>query len=461
MSRVKIQSVSSSEREQRVATHSHLHGLGLDEYGTPIPNSKGFVGQCDAREAAGIIVDLIKKKRMAGRAILFVGAPGTGKTAIALGISQELGDNVPFCPMVGSEVYSSEVKKTEILMENFRRAIGIRIKENKEVYEGVVDSIKPIETANTTGGYGKSVSEVQITLESVKNKVTLRLDPTIYEQIQKEKISVGDVIYIEISDGVVHRVGRCDKFVSDADLEADKFVPIPKGEVHKRKEVVQNVTLHDLDLANARPQGSGNDFSSVMSQIIRTKKTEITEKLRADVNKIVNKFIDQGVAELVPGVLFIDEVHTLDIECFAFLNKALESTLAPVVIFATNRGNSKVVGTDIESPHGIPSDLLDRMLIVRTLGYNDNEMKEIIKIRAETEKIQLEDDALDELVNLADKTRNLRYALQLLTPAKILAEVDQREIVEKFDIQEASELFIDPIRSALIIKNDESGKYLT
>lgn len=40
---------------------------------------------------------------------------------------------VPFCPMVGSEVYSSEVKKTEILMEHFRRAIGLRIKENKEV----------------------------------------------------------------------------------------------------------------------------------------------------------------------------------------------------------------------------------------------------------------------------------------------------------------------------------------
>ena len=39
---------------------------------------------------------------------------------------QELGPKVPFCPMVGSEVYSSEVKKTEILMENFRRAIGIR-----------------------------------------------------------------------------------------------------------------------------------------------------------------------------------------------------------------------------------------------------------------------------------------------------------------------------------------------
>lgn len=53
------------------------------------------------------------------------GAPGTGKTALALGIAQELGSKVPFCPMVGSEVYSSEVKKTEVLMENFRRAIGL------------------------------------------------------------------------------------------------------------------------------------------------------------------------------------------------------------------------------------------------------------------------------------------------------------------------------------------------
>ena len=52
------------------------------------------------------------------------GAPGTGKTALALGVAQELGSKVPFCPMVGSEVYSSEVKKTAVLMEHFRRAIG-------------------------------------------------------------------------------------------------------------------------------------------------------------------------------------------------------------------------------------------------------------------------------------------------------------------------------------------------
>lgn len=46
------------------------------------------------------------------------------QTALALAIAQELGNKVPFCPMIGSEVYSAEIKKTEVLMENFRRAIG-------------------------------------------------------------------------------------------------------------------------------------------------------------------------------------------------------------------------------------------------------------------------------------------------------------------------------------------------
>ncbi|EQB77859.1 hypothetical protein CB1_000465071 [Camelus ferus] len=50
------------------------------------------------------------------------------QTALALAIAQELGSKVPFCPMVGSEVYSTEIKKTEVLMENFRRAIGFKLK---------------------------------------------------------------------------------------------------------------------------------------------------------------------------------------------------------------------------------------------------------------------------------------------------------------------------------------------
>ena len=97
-----------------------------------------------------------------------------------------------------------------------------------------------------------------------------------------------------------------------------------------------------------------------MGSMLKPKKTEITDKLRNEVNKVVTKYIDQGIAEMVPGVLFIDEVHMLDIECFTFLNRALESKLSPVVVLATNRGNSTIKGTDVISPHGMPIDLLDR-----------------------------------------------------------------------------------------------------
>jgi len=46
----------------------------------------------------------------------------------------------------------------------------------------------------------------------------------------------------------------------------------------------------------------------MMGQLMKPKMTEITDKLRTEINKVVSKYIDQGVAELVPGVLFIDEV---------------------------------------------------------------------------------------------------------------------------------------------------------
>lgn len=121
---------------------------------------------------------------------------------------------------------------------------------------------------------------------------------------------------------------------------------------------------------------------SIMGQMMKPKKTEITEKLRQEINKVVNKYIDQGVAELVPGVLFIDEVHMLDIECFTYLNRALESSLAPIVVLATNRGMCTIRGTDLVSAHGVPIDLLDRLLIVRTTNYNLEDLVKILSIRA-------------------------------------------------------------------------------
>jgi RuvB-like protein 1 (pontin 52) len=360
--------------------------------------------------------------------------------------------------MVGSEVYSSEVKKTEVLMENFRRAIGLRIKENKEVYEGEVTELTPEETESVTGGYGKSISHVVIGLKTVKGTKQLKLDPTIYDALIKEKVLVGDVIYIEANSGAVKRVGRSDAFATEFDLEAEEYVPLPKGEVHKKKEIVQDVTLHDLDAANARPQG-GQDILSMMGQMMKPRKTEITDKLRQEINKVVNRYIDQGVAELVPGVLFVDEVHMLDMECFTYLNRALESSLAPIVIFATNRGICQIRGTDISSPHGIPVDLLDRLVIIRTLPYTTAEMVQILAIRAQVEGLTVDEESLAYLGEIGDRT-SLRHAVQLLTPAKIVAKTNGRDGISKGDLEDIAELFLDAKASARLLQ-EQPDKYVS
>lgn len=338
-------------------------------------------------------------------------------------------------------------------MENFRRAIGIRIKESKEVYEGEVTELNTEETENPLGGYGKTISHVIIGLKTTKGSKQLRLDPSIYEGLQKEKITKGDVIYIEANSGAVKRVGRSDAFATEYDLDAESYVPLPKGDVHKKKEIVQDVTLHDLDIANVRPQG-GQDIASMMGQIMKPKKTEITEKLRTEINKVVNRYIDQGVAELIPGVLFVDEVHMLDIECFTYLNRALESTLAPIVIFATNRGICTVRGTDIPSPHGVPVDLLDRMLIVRTMPYSLDEMIKIVTIRATIEDIKLEPEALTVLGEIGART-SLRYAVQLLTPSRILSETQGKQAITSEDVKDIDLLFYDAKASARSLAQSE------
>lgn len=110
------------------------------------------------------------------------------------------------------------------------------------------------------------------------------------------------------------------------------------------------------------------------------------------------------------------QVHMLDIECFTYLNRALESTISPYVILATNRGLATIRGTEGDtingegmiSPHGMPIDLLDRCMIVRTLPYAREEILTILGLRAKVEGLKVGDEAREWLADQGVKT-SLRW----------------------------------------------------
>merc|ERR1712190_255746 len=171
-------------------------------------------------------------------------------------------------------------------------------------------------------------------------------------------------------------------------------------------------------------------------------KSEVREQIDAN----VAEWREEGKADIVPGVLFIDEVHMLDIECFSFLNRALEAESSPIEIMATNRGITNIRGTDYKSPHGIPLDLLDRMLIISTQPYSQREIRKILDIRAEEEDVEMTEEAKELLTKIGTES-TLRYAIHLITVANLVALKRKAQEVDVQDIRKVYSLFVDVKRS--------------
>ena len=205
-------------------------------------------------------------------------------------------------------------------------------REETEMIEGEVVEIQIDRPAT-----GQGSKSGKLTLKTTDMETIYDLGVKIIESLIKEKVQAGDIITIDQATGKLSRLGRSFTRARDYDAMGSqtKFVQCPEGELQKRKEVVHTVSLHEIDVINSRSQGFLALFSGDTG--------EIKPEVRDQINAKVAEWREEGKADIVPGVLFIDEVHMLDIECFSFLNRALESDMSPVLIMATNRGITRCV----------------------------------------------------------------------------------------------------------------------
>jgi RuvB-like protein 2 len=289
----------------------------------------------------------------------------------------------------------------------------------------------------------------RITLKTTDIETQYDLGQKMIDAIQKEKITAGDIITIDKASGKITKLGR--SFARSSDYDAIggniRFVQCPEGELQKRKEVVHTVTLHEIDVINSRTQGFLALFSGDVG--------EIKQEVRDQIDQKVAEWREDGRADIVPGVLFIDEVHMLDLECFAFINRAIESEQSPIVIMATNRGITKIRMTNQISPHGLPLDLLDRLLIITTKPSTEEEIRSILDIRCQEEDVEMTDEAKELLTKIGVET-SLRYAMHLITTANLVAQKRKSNEVDTEDISTVYSLFIDIERSKEFLKEYEN-----
>jgi RuvB-like protein 2 len=359
-----------------------------------------------------------------------------------MGMAQSLGPDVPFTTLASSEIFSLEMSKTEALTQAFRKSIGVRIKEESEMIEGEVVEIQIDRSVTGASKQGK------LTIKTTDMETIYDMGTKMIDAMTKERVQAGDVISIDKSSGKISKLGRSWSRSREYDaMGADtKFIQCPEGELQKRREVVHTVSLHEIDVINSRTQGFLALFSGDTG--------EIRSEVREQINTKVGEWKEEGKAEIVPGVLFIDEVHMLDIECFSYINRALEDELAPIVIMASNRGNTRIRGTNYRSPHGLPIDFLDRVVIVATHPYPKEDIQQILSIRAQEEEVDVTPDALALLTKIGQEA-GLRYASNLITTSQLIATKRKAKQVGIDDVQRSFKLFYDAGRSVKFVMEFE------
>ena len=319
-------------KKDHITWHSHIKNLGFEKTKLTDKYYNGIVGQLNVRNACNILKEKIKKNFFFDKVVLFSGPLGSGKTALALGLAKEIGKNIPFYMISGSELSALKSKKLQFLIESIRKSVGIRIFEKSEFYEGqVVDII----TERNRNGNHFGFESVIVGLKTNESGIRVKLFDSLCKKFFSSKIKIGDIIKIDPIFSKIEKYGNFNKNnLFKKVKEKENITTFPHGKVFKKKRQIKELTLSDLDFIK---------FEKLSNEEQNTPKR--IELLQKELNLLVENFLQKKKAEIVPGILFIDEAHFLDLGDLYFLSKIIKSKFSPLIILATNRSKLIDIGS--------------------------------------------------------------------------------------------------------------------
>nr|UXY87579.1 RuvB-like protein 1 [Cryptomonas curvata] len=411
--------------------HSHINKLSFNSfYKTNSLGESSVIGQEKAKNCIRIIVNMIKQNKMAGKVVIVTGISGSGKTALGLALGKELGESIPFTFVNGSEFSYLNSKKIGQLFQSCRKAVGIRIVDNIEFYEGEVTNIEIDQQKK------ENFKSIFNYIKNIEGSLRIKLKDSLYQGFKEDNVKIGDIIYIEPSKSLIKIIGKSSQSYLEQNLNHYDYVTLPTGKVFKKKTVVQDLTLNDLDVVNIQ---NIEKFYS--------KSFDVSDYLRHEVDKLVFKFIKLKKAEILYGVIFIDEAHNLDFSSFFFLTRLLDSKFSPLILLSTNR-TTLVNFRNFLDPN-TPFNFINRCLVIRTKIYTRNEIANILAVKAKNFNLLISSNSFKILKKISILT-SLRFSILLTLASALISNAFKKKNLNSSIINFVNCLFFFSRESRII-----------
>nr|UXY88469.1 RuvB-like protein 2 [Cryptomonas curvata] len=405
--------------------HSHIRGIGLYNIFNFKYALQGFIGQICARKAAAIFLYAVKNSEIQRINVIIVGNSGTGKTCLSIAIGLSIDKTMPFVAVNGAELNFLSVSKIENIKQIIRKAIGVKFFNESFIIQGEVVDVKINEESEKN-----NISFAKLILKTNEIQSTYKIGWEIYSSFLKKKIKKGDIITIDKEKNLVEKTKHFEK--KNFQYKENNIGNLEKHEIHEHI-----ITMYELDLLN-----SFSDFA--ISKLFIDDIQEISNEIREKIDRIVIKWQKNNKIKIIRGVLLLDEANLLNIDSFAYLSKNIESFISPSIILSTGNSDLKIHDVNYISSHGIPTDFLDRFLIIQTNPYSYNEIKKILFIKANEETLLIDAEAYELLTKIGIEC-GIRYSIYILSII-ILVSDNKSKTINTIEIKKSFLMFIDTKR---------------